>query len=108
GVVQRLHRPVFIVDAAVGISEATGEQQIGELGDQILEIQFVEQVAGEFCVTVFHKEGSWVLTSAWKLSCNTSSCLTESGFPPRGIPRDAPDAGRSARRRRHSRGRRFG
>jgi hypothetical protein len=52
-VVQRLHRPLFVVHA-VGVAEAAGEQQIGELRDQILEIQIVELVARECRIPVFH------------------------------------------------------
>ena len=51
-VVQRLHRPLFLV-VAVRVAEAAREQQIGQLRHQILEIQLVERVAGEFRVAVF-------------------------------------------------------
>ena len=53
-VVQRLHRLVGIVHG-VRAAEAAREQQIGQLGDQILEIEIVQLVAGEFRVPVFHE-----------------------------------------------------
>ena len=52
-VMQRLHRLLGIV-GPVGVSEAAGEQQVGQLGDQILEIEIVQLVAGEFRVSVLH------------------------------------------------------
>src|SRR5206468_10969621 len=53
GVVQRLHRPLVVV-APVGIAEAAGEQQVGQLGDQIFQIEVVELVAGVLRVPVLH------------------------------------------------------
>ena len=50
---QRLQGPLRVVHR-VGAAEAAGEQQIGELGDQILEIQVVELVAREFRVAILH------------------------------------------------------
>ena len=53
-VVQRLHRPLVVVHR-VRVAEAAREQQVGQLRDQILEIQLVEHVAGEFRVAVLHE-----------------------------------------------------
>jgi len=55
-VVQRLHRLLVVLSRArrARVAEAAGEQQVGELGDQILEIQFVQLVAGVLGVLVFH------------------------------------------------------
>ena len=50
---QRLERPLGIVHS-VWIAEAAGQQEIGELRDQILEIQFVELIASELGVSVLH------------------------------------------------------
>ena len=61
-VVQRLHRPLLVVHA-VRVAEPAREQQIGQLRDQILEIQIVELVAGEFRVAVFHEFVTLVLIS---------------------------------------------
>jgi len=55
-VVQRLHRPLLVVHAAVGVAKPAGQKKIRQLGHQIFEIQFVEQVAGEFRVSVFHPD----------------------------------------------------
>ena len=52
-VVQRLHGPVVVV-RRVGAAESARQQQVGQLRDQILEIQLVERVAGESRVAVFH------------------------------------------------------
>jgi len=53
-VVQRLHRPLFVL-RPVRVTEAAREQQIGQLRDQILQIQIVELVAREFRIPVFHE-----------------------------------------------------
>ena len=50
---QRLHRPVILVHP-VRISESAREEQVRQLGDQILEIQIVERVTGKLRVAVFH------------------------------------------------------
>ena len=54
GVVQRLHRPLFLVHA-VRAAESAGQQKIRQLRDQILEIQIVELVADVFGVPVLHR-----------------------------------------------------
>ena len=56
-VVQRLHRPLLVVHA-VRVAEPAGEEQIGELRHQILEIQIVEIAAREFRVPVLHESCS--------------------------------------------------
>ena len=53
-VVQRLHRPLFLV-RAVRITEAAREEQIRQLRHEILEIQIVERVARELRVAVLHQ-----------------------------------------------------
>jgi hypothetical protein len=52
--VERLHRALGVV-GAVRASETTRQQQVGELRDEILEIQVVEQIARESGVAVFHQ-----------------------------------------------------
>ena len=64
-VVQRLHRPLFLV-VAVRVPETAREQQVGELRDQILEIQLVERITGEFGVAVLQHfsimaDGLWLM-----------------------------------------------
>ncbi len=55
GVVQRLHRPVLVgVRRVPGIAEPARQQQVRQLRDEILEVDLVEQVAGELGVAVFH------------------------------------------------------
>ena len=57
GVVQRLHGAIVFglaVHAAVGRLKSAGEQQVGQLLDQIVEVEIVERVAGVFAVLVFH------------------------------------------------------
>jgi len=56
-IVQRLHRAVLAAAERVApwIAEPAGEQQIGELRHEILEVDLVEEVAGVLCVTVFHR-----------------------------------------------------
>jgi len=53
-IVERLHRALVIV-AAVRIAEPAGEQQVGQLGDQIFQIEVVELVARVFRVPVLHR-----------------------------------------------------
>jgi hypothetical protein len=53
-VVQRLHRPLVVVHG-VRIAEPARQQQVRQLGHQILEIQVVQCVAGEFRVAILHK-----------------------------------------------------
>ena len=69
---QRLHRAVVLV-AAVGAAEPAGQKQIGQLRDQILQIQVVELVPGVFRVSILHGGLLWLATS-----CNTSSSRWES------------------------------
>ncbi len=54
GVVQRLHRPLFLVHA-VRAAESAGQQKIRQLRDEIFEIQVVELVADIFGVTILHE-----------------------------------------------------
>ena len=53
---QRLHRAVFFVveRMAPRVVEPAREQQVGQLRDEIVEIDLVEQVAGVFGVAEFH------------------------------------------------------
>ena len=55
-VVQRLHRAVLVAGRRIAprIAEPARQQQVGQLRDQILEIDLVEQVAGVLRVAVFH------------------------------------------------------
>ena len=52
-VVQRLHRPLVVVQG-VRVAEAARQQQVRELRDQILQIEIVELVADVFRVAVLH------------------------------------------------------
>ena len=54
-VVQRLHRAVFLAveRMAPGIVEAAREQQVGQLRDEIVQVDLVEQVAGVLGVAEF-------------------------------------------------------
>ncbi len=58
GVVQRLHRVpglvVIVVRQSVRALEAAREQHVGEPGEQVLEIDIVEVVAGELGVAILH------------------------------------------------------
>ena len=51
-VVQRLHRPLFLV-VAVRVAEAARQEQVGQLRHQIFEIQLVERIARKFRVPIF-------------------------------------------------------
>jgi hypothetical protein len=52
-IMQRLHRPLGLV-GPVRVGEPARQQQVGQLRHQILEIQIVEQVAGELRVAILH------------------------------------------------------
>src|SRR5207247_4253672 len=51
--VQRLHRALVVVHP-VRVPEAAGQQQVGELRDQIFEIQAIELIADVFGVAILH------------------------------------------------------
>ena len=56
-VMQRLHRTVlFVVERMTPrVVEPAREQQVGQLRDEIVDVDLVEQVAGVFRVAVFHR-----------------------------------------------------
>jgi hypothetical protein len=56
GVVQRLHGAVLVARRRVAprVAETAREQHVGQLRDEILEIDLVEQVARVLCVAIFH------------------------------------------------------
>ena len=60
-VVQCLHRALFGVHVARA-AEAARQQQVGQLRHEILQVDVVQQVAGELGVAVFHQAsefGRW-------------------------------------------------
>jgi hypothetical protein len=48
-----LHRAIVLI-GRVGVPKAARQQEVGELGDEVFEIQIVEQIAGELGVPVLH------------------------------------------------------
>ena len=80
-VVQRLHGLVVFV-GRVRVAEAAGQQQVGQLRDQILEVEVVEQVAGEFRVAVFHGSLSGLGAGGSGLKIGASRAFSSSPEPP--------------------------
>ena len=69
GVVERLHRAVVIVLGVPRVVEPARQQQVGQLRDQRLEVELIEQVFDEFRVAIFHGQLKYffflILMSAW-------------------------------------------
>ena len=65
-VVQRLHRAVLVAvrRIAPGIAEPARQQHVGQLRDEIVDVDLVEQVACIFCVPIFHRNLSFTLLTA--------------------------------------------
>ncbi len=102
-VVQRLHRPVVVALRIPRVVEAAREQQIGQLRDERLEVDLVEQVFDVAANSGTSSSACRASVRRGRFSCSTSSCPWPAIRRPRpSAVRRAADRGRARVRGRRA------